>query len=126
VVGEASRMTQSEFEKALKVLVEQRMLAVREEVVAAVSQAMSRSQPTQGSRATRKKRSRRLRASEVEELAGLLLAEIEKQPGEGMASFAAALGRSSAALRSPMKHLKERKQVRSIGRRHQMKYFPTA
>jgi hypothetical protein len=63
------------------------------------------------------------------ELAGLreqLETLVRSEPGEAMATFAAKLGVSVRLLHRPMALLRRAGRVRTVGERHQTRYFPVA
>jgi len=67
---------------------------------------------------------KRRRSAEVSELGERLYRAVCAQPGEGIAALASELGASARELHRPMALLKEAGRVRSVGQRHQTRYFP--
>jgi hypothetical protein len=67
---------------------------------------------------------KRRRSAEVSELGERLYRAVCAHPGEGMAALAGELGASARELHRPMALLKQAGRVRSVGQRHQTRYFP--
>jgi len=67
---------------------------------------------------------RRRAAAEVSTLAQRLYEAVRAHPGESIAVIAAEVGQPPRALHRPMFHLKRAGRVRSVGQRHQTRYFP--
>ena len=67
---------------------------------------------------------KRRRSAEVSELGERLYRAVCAHPGEGMATLAGEVGASARELQRPMALLKQAGRVRSVGQRHQMRYFP--
>lgn len=67
---------------------------------------------------------RRRSAEEIETLAEQLYALVRAHAGESMATFAEQLKSRAADLHRPMMKLKTEGRVRSVGQRHQTRYFP--
>ena len=63
---------------------------------------------------------------QIAELGERLYELVCAQPGESMVVFAAELGESVCALQRPMFRLKRAGRVRTVGQRHQTRYFPAA
>ncbi len=64
--------------------------------------------------------------AEVAEISERLYQAVCSTPGESMASFAAALGIPTKELLLPMEKLRRAGHVRTVGQRHQTRYFPVA
>ena len=80
-----------------------------------------RSQPARGK--TRRP-GRRRAATEVAALGERLYQAVCAQPGESMAVLGPELGKTPRELHRPMMVLKGAGRVRSVGQRHQTRYFP--
>ena len=65
-------------------------------------------------------------SAEIAELGGRLYEAVCQKPGEAMAMLAAGLGVTPRELERPMAQLKRTGQVRGVGRRNFMRYFPMA
>ena len=63
-------------------------------------------------------------SEEINALSEKLYEVVCKQPGEAMAVFAAKLSSTANELQMPMRRLRNEGRVRSIGERHQTRYFP--
>ena len=68
---------------------------------------------------------RRLRG-ELEAMGERLYGAVCAHPGEGMTVLAAEIGVSVRELNRPMTRLKSEGRIRSVGERHQTRYFPMA
>ena len=64
--------------------------------------------------------------NELAELGERLYKAIVAEPGETMTVLAPAVGATVRELQRPMMRLKQDGRVRSVGQRHQMRYYPTA
>ena len=89
----------------------------------AASSAVSRATP---SRSRRRATSRRRGPDELVALGEQLYAAVLAEPGETMAVLAPAVGVTPRELHRPMMTLKREGRVRSVGQRHQTRYYPTA
>jgi hypothetical protein len=69
---------------------------------------------------------RRRPSGEIAALGEQLYQAVCAKPGEMMAVLAATVGFSPRQLNRPMNQLKRRGQIRSVGQRHQTRYFPLA
>lgn len=69
---------------------------------------------------------RRRGAAALSALGERLYEAVRAQPGETMAVLAPELGCSPRELHRPMAALKRAGRVRSVGQRHQTRYYPTA
>lgn len=67
---------------------------------------------------------RRRSTEEIETIAEQLYALVRANAGESMATFAEQLKTRTADLHRPMMKLKAEGRVRSVGQRHQARYFP--
>lgn len=62
--------------------------------------------------------------TELQALAERLYRAVCAQPGEGILVLASELGIAARELQRPMSLLREAGRVRSVGQRHQTRYFP--
>jgi len=69
---------------------------------------------------------RRRGAAALTALGERLYEAVRAQPGETMAVLAPELGCTPRELHRPMAALKQAGRVRSVGQRHQTRYYPTA
>jgi hypothetical protein len=86
-------------------------------------QSRRRAAPQPGAARVAKGGKRRAPA-EVSALGEQLYQAVCAHPGEGMVVLARELGASARELHRPMALLKQAGRVRSIGQRHQTRYFP--
>lgn len=68
---------------------------------------------------------RRRTPSELSSLGERLYEAVCAQPGETMMVLSPALGETPRELHRPMRALKRAGRVRSVGQRHQTRYYPT-
>jgi hypothetical protein len=68
--------------------------------------------------------SERRTAEDLVELGERLYEAVRDNPGEGMRVLMAQVGGTARQLRRPMMRLKSTGRVRSVGQRHQSRYFP--
>ena len=113
-------------------LVRAHIEATRSAAAAAVERALSSASATPRSR-TRSEASGRPKQAcsgrrspaELAALSERLHEAVCAQPGETMAVLAVALGLTPRELHRPMMALKRAGRARSVGQRHQTRYFPT-
>jgi hypothetical protein len=120
----ATRDLSEQIEKFVREHIE----ASRRAAAAAVERAFAatatrpRAQRVQSaSRAT----GRRRPATELATLSERLYESVCAQPGETMAVLAPDVGKTPRELHRPMAVLKHAGRVRSVGQRHQTRYYPT-
>jgi len=77
-------------------------------------------------RSSRRAPGRRRGPDEIAALGERLYAAVIAEPGETMAVLAPAVGETPRDLHRPMAMLKRAGRVRSVGARHQTRYYPTA
>jgi hypothetical protein len=109
-------------------LVNEHVGAMRREAAAAVERAFSLSAgPNRSRSASKPARAgwRRRARSELAALGERLYEAVCAQPGETMAVLAPKLGETPRELHRPMAALKRAGRVRSVGQRHQTRYYPT-
>ncbi len=121
--------TSQDLAQQIEQLVHSHLAAVRAEAEAAVVRVFAGTAPAV---ARPPKNSRRANATkrrtrdEIGQLSQRLLALVVDNPGEPMAALAPQLGLTPRDLQLPMTQLRKSGQVRSIGQRHQARYFPLA
>lgn len=107
-------------------LVRAHIEATRREASEAVARAFSAApRASAGPRAKRTTGVRR-GAAALSALGNRLYEAVRAQPGETMAVLAPELGCTPRELHRPMAALKQAGRVRSVGQRHQTRYYPTA
>ena len=109
-------------------LVRAHIETTRREAGAALARAFSSaSAPARASTAPRPQRTtgRRRASTELSALGARLYEAVVAHPGETMAVLAPRLGCSPRELHRPMAVLKQAGRVRSVGQRHQTRYYPS-
>jgi len=112
-------------------LVREHIEATRRAAAQAVERAFASSSSSSSprpvaARATRRAPGRRRGPSEIAALGEQLYAAVVADPGETMAVLAPTVGATPSELHRPMAMLKRDGRVRSVGERHQTRYYPTA
>ena len=80
--------------------------------------------PVQTASRTAARGGKRRAPAEVSAIGERLYRAVCARPGESMAVLAGELGASARELHRPMALLKQAGRVRSVGQRHQTRYFP--
>ncbi len=110
-------------------LVRTHIEATRREASEALTRAFSSTfaapRASAGPTPTRRTGSRR-GAAALSALGNRLYEAVRAQPGETMTVLAPELGCTPRELHRPMAALKQAGRVRSVGQRHQTRYYPTA
>jgi hypothetical protein len=88
------------------------------------SSPSSQRSPSSGTR--RRAAGRRRAPDEISALGEKLYGAVVAEPGETMAVLAPVVGAAPRELHRPMATLKRDGRVRSVGQRHQTRYYPTA
>ncbi len=119
--------TLEQLAKRIEQLMREHVAGVQLAAVEAVARAVVREnrmgreqRSTACSTATKQRRTE----GEIAALSERLYEAVCKKPGELMAIFAAELNSSANALQMPMRRLRNEERVRSIGAKHQTRYFP--
>lgn len=110
-------------------LVREHIESTRRAAAEAVERAFASSSAAPRASAARSQRrapSRRRGPDEIAALGERLYAAVVAEPGETMAVLAPAVGETPRELHRPMATLKRAGRVRSVGERHQTRYYPTA
>lgn len=87
---------------------------------AAVRRRSSKSDRPRTSISTTKRRT----AAELDEACEQLFALVRARPGESIVTLAEEVGEPAATLQLPMAKLRADGRVRTVGKRHLMRYFP--
>lgn len=123
-----STTSSQELGRKIEELVRAHIAASRREVAAAVERALAGAEMAVAARpgSTRgdKKPGRRRGRAEIAALAERFYEVVRATPGETMKTLAERLGTSAQVLHVPVASLKEAGRVRSVGQRHQTRYFP--
>ena len=119
--------TLEQLTKRIEQLMREHVAGVQLAAVEAVARAVVREnrmgraqQSTSRSTASKQRRAE----GEIVALSQQLYEKVNKKPGELMAVYAAELNSSASELQMPMRRLRNDERVRSIGARHQTRYFP--
>jgi len=111
-------------------LVREHLEATRRTAAAAVDRAFASAPAaaprSSAARSPGRSAGRRRGPDEIAALGERLYAAVAAEPGETMAVLAPALGETPRDLHRPMAMLKRAGRVRSVGERHQTRYYPTA
>lgn len=108
-------------------LVREHIEGIRRAAAAAVERGFSSASARPRSKAASaptRTMGRRRASAEVSALGELLYEAVCAQPGERMSVLASELGKTPRELHRPMMVLKRAGRVRSVGQRHQTRYFP--
>jgi hypothetical protein len=109
-------------------LVREHIAAARRAATEAVDRAFSATMPAlpraTGARSATRASGRRRAPAELVTIGERLYEAVCAQPGETMAVLAPELGKTPRELHRPMMVLKRAGRVRSVGQRHQTRYFP--
>ena len=126
-MSHASRTLSEQIEQLVREHIEMTRRAAAEAVERAfASTSTSAAAPrSSATRSTRRARGRRRGPDEIAALGERLYAAVVAEPGETMAVLAPAVGETPSDLHRPMAMLKRAGRVRSVGERHQTRYYPT-
>lgn len=117
-----------QLEREIERLVSEHVAACRRAAAAAVDRAFanpgSRRNKPQAGRVARRTTGRRRTPEQIAELGDRLCEAVRARPGETMAVLAPHVGATVAELNRPMTVLKRAGRIRSVGQRHNTRYFP--
>lgn len=115
------------LEKQIETLVAEHIAAVRAAASAAVERAARATSPSpKSSRARRRSDGVRRAPEEIAALGDRFYRAVAAQPGETMMVLAPQVGATPRELHRSVALLKRAGRVRSVGQRHQTRYFPMA
>ena len=125
--------TPEELTTQIEQLIEQYVDQSRRAACDAVERAFGSAQPQTGkvskrgtsTKAPRRSGGQRRSPEQIEQLAQRLYEAVRAQPGESMVVLAASLEMTVRDLQLPMTRLKEQGRVRSVGKKHRTRYFPS-
>jgi len=129
---ELERMTTANLEqlgRQIEQVIQEHMLASQRVAADAVVRAFAKARAPGGVRRVPARPAtggRRRPSAEIAALGQRLYRAVYEKPGETMGVLAAGVGLSARELHRPMGQLKRAGQVRSVGERHQTRYFPMA
>lgn len=125
----------SALEASVEALIQQQLAAYEAQLREALTQALSKARPSSSRRnevkqkaapARRAAATQRRSADEIDAFAERLFAAVESAPGETMAVLAPRLGLSAKELQRPASRLRKAGQIRTVGERSRMRYYPMA
>jgi len=116
-----------QIEQLVREHIETTRRAAAEAVERAFASSSAAAMPrSSAARSSRRAPGRRRGPDEIAVLGERLYAAVVAEPGETMAVLAPAVGETPRDLHRPMAALKRAGRVRSVGERHQTRYYPTA
>jgi hypothetical protein len=115
-----------QIEQLVREHIEVTRRAACEAVERAFASAPAAAPRLRGAQSPRRAPGRRRGPEELAALGERLYAAVVAEPGETMAVLAPAVGETPRELHRPMATLKRAGRVRSVGERHQTRYYPTA
>lgn len=119
-----------ELSRRIEQVIKEHLAASERAVTSAIARAFASSPPR--STATRKAAlpagggRRRRPSTEIAALGERLYGAVCARPGETMAVLMVDIGMSARELNRPMNQLKRLGRIRSVGQRHQARYYPMA
>lgn len=113
---------QRKLGNAIEKLIRENLAEQKNELLNSIARAFGKNMKV--SRATNSGVRVRRTQEELESIASRLLTAVKNNPGETMKVLAAAVGMSAIELCRPQAILKKRKQIRTVGQRSLMRYFP--
>ena len=120
---------------ALEALIQQQLAAYEAQLRETLVRTLAKARPSSPQRKETKPKpaptqrassSQRRLAEELDALAERLFSAVESAPGETMAVLAPGLGMSAKELERPAARLKKTGQIRTVGERNRMHYYPMA
>ena len=119
--------TLEQLTKRIEQLMREHVEGVQLAAVQAIARAVvreNRAPREQAASAQRTTRKQRRPEDEIAALSKRLYEEVCKRPGELMDAYAVELSSSANELQMPMRRLRNQELVRSVGAKHQTRYFP--
>jgi len=123
------------LEASVEALIQQQLAAYEAQLREALARTLSKARPSsprrketkpKGAPTRRAPSPQRRPAEELDALAERLFSAVESAPGETMAMMAPILGLSAKELERPAARLKKAGQIRTVGERSRMRYYPMA
>ena len=123
------------LEASVGALIQQQLAAYEAQLREALAQTLGKAQPSSPRRketkpkaapARRASSPQRRTADELDAFAERLFAAVESAPGETMGVLAPKLGVTAKELERPAARLKKAGQIRTVGERSRMRYYPMA
>ena len=123
------------LEASVEALIQQQLAVYEAQLREALARTLAKARPAAPRRketkpkaapARRASSSQRRSADEIDAFAERLFAAVESAPGETMAVLAPRLGVSAKELERPAARLKKAGQIRTVGERSRMRYYPMA
>lgn len=125
-MSDPSQTLSEQIEQLVRKHIEATRCAAAQAVERAFAASSSAARQSSVVRSSRRAPSRRRGPAEIAALGERLYAAVVAEPGETMAVLAPAVGETPRDLHRPMMTLKRAGRVRSVGERHQTRYYPTA
>jgi hypothetical protein len=128
-------MDMTALEASVEALIQQQLAAYEAQLREALARTLSKARPSSPRRkevkqkaapARRATSTQRRSAEEIDVFAERLFEAVESAPGETMAVLAPKLGVSAKELERPAARLKKAGQLRTVGERSRMRYYPMA
>ena len=123
------------LEASVEALIRQQLAAYEAQLREALARTLSKARPSsprgkevkqKAAPARRASSTQRRSADEIDAFAERLFEAVESTPGETMAVLAPRLGVSAKELERPAARLKKAGQIRTVGERSRMRYYPMA
>jgi hypothetical protein len=123
------------LEASVEALIQQQLAAYEAQLREALARTLSKARPSsprgnevkqKATPARRASSTQRRSADEIDAFAERLFEAVESAPGETMAVLAPRLGVSAKELERPAARLKKAGQIRTVGERSRMRYYPMA
>lgn len=121
-----SQTLSEQIEHLVREHIEATRRAAAQAVERAFASSSSSSRRPAACRAPRRAAGGRRSPDEIAAIGEQLYAAVVADPGETMAVLAPGVGATPSELHRPMAMLKRDGRVRSVGQRHQTRYYPTA
>jgi hypothetical protein len=122
------------IEASVEALIQQQLAAYEAQLREALARTLAKARPSSPRRETKPKAvparrassTQRRSADEIDAFAARLFEAVESAPGETMSVLAPMLGVSAKELERPAARLKKAGQIRTVGERSRMRYYPMA
>ena len=123
------------LEASVEALIQQQLAAYEAQLREALARTLAQARPGSPGRkepkpkavpARRASSTQRRSANEIDAFSARLFEAVESAPGETMAVLAPRLGVSAKELERPAARLKKAGQIRTVGERSRMRYYPMA
>lgn len=123
-MSDANQTLSEQIEQLVREHIASTQRAAAEAVERAFTSSSAQASRSSAARSSGRARGRRRGPEEIAALGERLYAAVSAEPGETMAVLAPAVGARPRDLHRPMTVLKRAGRVRSVGERHQTRYYP--